>query len=83
MQKFVRIICDTYCLQSTCVHSSAATLSYMANGTCQALRFIFCHMDDVLVFSKVTHEHDTRLEQVLQQIQAVGVTLKPHRELCA
>ena len=37
------------------------------------------HMDDVLIFGKNVQEHDARLEQVLQQIQAAGVTLNQEK----
>ena len=36
---------------------------------------VLCHMDDVLIFGKDIQEHDARLEQVLQQIQAAGATV--------
>ena len=40
---------------------------------------VLCHMDDVLVFGKDTQEHDTRLEQAFQQIQAAGATLNQEK----
>ena len=40
---------------------------------------VLCHMDDVLIFGKNVQEHDTRLEQVLLQIQAAGATLNQEK----
>ena len=40
---------------------------------------VLCHMDDVLIFGKDIQEHDARLEQVLQQIQAAGATLNQEK----
>ena len=40
---------------------------------------VLCHMDDVLIFGKDVQEHDARLEQVLQQIQAAGATLNQEK----
>jgi len=36
---------------------------------------ILCHMDDILIFSSTQEEHDDKLYQVLQKLQACGVTL--------
>ena len=40
---------------------------------------VLCHMDDVLIFGKDIQEHDARLEQVLQQIQAAGATVNQEK----
>ena len=40
---------------------------------------VLCHIDDVLIFGKDVQEHDARLEQVLQQIQAAGATLNQEK----
>ena len=40
---------------------------------------VLCHMDDVLIFGKNVQEHDTRMEQVLLQIQAAGATLNQEK----
>ena len=36
---------------------------------------VVCHVDDVLVSGKDQEEHDSRLNSVLQKIQAAGLTL--------
>lgn len=38
-------------------------------------RKIVCHMDDVLIWGKDQHQHDTRLHAVLHKLQEAGVTL--------
>ena len=47
----------------------------------EGLEGVVCLNDDVLVIGKVEAEHDTRLMQVLERLESVGVTL--NREKCA
>ena len=42
----------------------------------EGLDGVVCLMDDVLVFSKDQEEHNRRLKQVLEQVEAAKVTLK-------
>ena len=49
------------------------------NNILLGLPGVLYHMDNVLVFDKDTQEHDTRLEKVLQQIQAAGATLNQEK----
>ena len=36
---------------------------------------VLCYIDDVIVFSSDTQEHDARLQVVLKMMQDVGITL--------
>ena len=45
------------------------------NALLSNLKGVLCLMDDVLVYGKDQREHDKRLEAVLQQIEAAGMTL--------
>ena len=45
----------------------------------QGLPDVLCHMDNVLVFGRDIQEHDRRLEEVLQQIQAAGAILNQEK----
>ena len=47
----------------------------------EGLEGVVCLIDDVLVIGKDEAEHDTRLMQVLERLESVGVTL--NREKCA
>ena len=40
---------------------------------------VLCHMEKVLIFGKNVQEHNTRLEQVLLQIQTAGPTLNQEK----
>ena len=56
---------------------SAAPEHFMLQMTkaLEGLEGVVCQMDDILVFGKDHNEHDKRLEQVLQRLKQVGVTL--------
>ena len=43
------------------------------------LEGVVCLMDDVLVFGKDQEEHDQRLRQVLERVEAANVTLNPSK----
>ena len=43
------------------------------------LNGVLCLMDDVLVYSRDTKEHNKRLTEALQRIQAAGMTLNPSK----
>ena len=45
----------------------------------EGLEGVVCLMDDVLIFGKDKEEHDQRLKQVLERIQAANVTLNPSK----
>ena len=62
--------------------SSAAELFQRRMSTIlEGLEAVVCLIDDVLVIGKDEAEHDTRLMQVLERLESVGVTL--NREKCA
>ena len=43
----------------------------------RGLEGVLCQTDDVLIFGKDIHEHDSRLTATLEKIQLAGVTLNP------
>lgn len=47
------------------------TMSMLLNG----LQGVLCHLDDILIWGKVRHQHDARLHTVLHKLQEAGVTL--------
>ena len=40
---------------------------------------VLAYMDDIVVFTKTFDEHVTALEEVLNRLEAAGVTLKPSK----
>ena len=40
---------------------------------------VICDIDDILIHGRIQNEHDTRLRQVLQKLQAAGATLNEEK----
>lgn len=45
----------------------------------EGLPGMLCHLDDILIMGKDTHEHDARLRDVLLRIRTTGITLNPDK----
>ena len=63
------------------LNNSASTFQRTMEMALQGLQWITCliYIDDIIVFGKNFDEHISRVEQVLERIQAAGLKLKPQK----
>ena len=57
------------------ISSAPEIFQRQMNNILSRLPGVLCHVDDILVFGKDAEEHECRLQAVLNQLRAAGVTL--------
>ena len=59
------------------ISSSSEIFQRMISGVISGIEGSLNFSDDIIVFAPTQHEHDARLDQVLNRLSEVGITLSP------
>lgn len=61
------------------LRNAGQTFQRFMNQVTQGLGFVFVYVDDILVFSKSTAEHENHLRQLFTRLQEYGLRIKPSK----
>ena len=63
------------------LHNAPATFQQAIQEIMRGLnwKFVFCYLDDVIIFSRSFEEHVDHLRQVFDRLRQAGLTLKPKK----
>lgn len=59
------------------IKNTAQTFQRMMNSVLQGLDYVYCYIDDVLIASETTEQHEHHLRKVLKRLQRAGITVNP------
>jgi hypothetical protein len=59
------------------LRNAAKTLQRFMDNVLRGLDFCFAYLDDILVFSRSTEEHEQHLRTLFEQLQRYGILINP------
>lgn len=55
--------------------NTAQTFQRMMNSILQALDYVYCYINDILIASETAEQHEHHLREVLRRLQRAGITI--------